>query len=111
MKTIGMIGGMSWESTAVYYREANEIVRERLGGLSSAKIVLTSLDFQQISDLQKADRWADAAEILAESARNLELAGADIVLICTNTMHLLIDHVQSVVQVPVLHMIDRKSVV
>lgn len=106
MKTIGMIGGMSWESTAIYYREANEIVRDRLGGLSSAKIVLASLDFQEISELQKADRWSDAAEILARTARGLEQAGADIVLICTNTMHLLIDEVQAAVQVPVLHIGD-----
>lgn len=106
MKTIGMIGGMSWESTAIYYREANEIVRDRLGGLSSAKIVLASLDFQEISELQKADRWSDAAEILARTARGLEQAGADIVLICTNTMHLLIDEVQAEVQVPVLHIGD-----
>ena len=106
MKTIGMIGGMSWESTAIYYREANELVRDRLGGLHSAKIALASLDFQQISELQSADRWNDAAEILAHTAQGLEHAGADMVLICTNTMHLLVDEVQASVQVPVLHIGD-----
>lgn len=106
MKTIGMIGGMSWESTAIYYRDANELVRERLGGLHSAKILLESLDFQQISDLQSADRWDDAAAILSASARSLERSGADMVLICTNTMHLLVDQVQAAVQVPVLHIAD-----
>jgi len=106
MKTIGMIGGMSWESTAIYYREANQLVRDRLGGLSSAKIALASLDFQEISELQSADRWDDAAQILAETAQGLERAGADMVLICTNTMHLLIDEVQAAVQVPVLHIGD-----
>lgn len=106
MKTIGMIGGMSWESTAIYYRDANELVRDRLGGLHSAKILLESLDFQAISNLQNADRWDDAAEILCNTARSLEQAGADMVLICTNTMHLLIDQVQAAVQVPVLHIGD-----
>jgi aspartate racemase len=97
---------MSWESTAIYYRAANEIVRDRLGGLHSAKIVLASLDFQEISALQSAGRWDDAAEILAESARALERAGADLVLICTNTMHLLIEEVQASVSVPLLHIGD-----
>lgn len=106
MKTIGMIGGMSWESTAIYYRDANELVRDRLGGLHSAKILLESLDFQQISNLQNADRWDDAANILSNTAQSLERAGADIILICTNTMHLLIDQVQATVQVPVIHIAD-----
>lgn len=106
MKTIGMIGGMSWESTAIYYRAANELVRERLGELHSAKILLASLDFQEISDLQKVDRWDDAAEILRATARGLEQAGADLLLICTNTMHLLIDDVQAAVEIPLLHIGD-----
>ena len=101
-----MIGGMSWESTAIYYREANEFVRGRLGGLHSAKIVLASLDFQEISDLQNSDRWDEAAEILARTARGLESAGADVLLICTNTMHLLVDEVQASVKIPVLHIGD-----
>ncbi|MBN9613472.1 MAG: aspartate/glutamate racemase family protein [Actinobacteria bacterium] len=106
MKTIGLIGGMSWESTAVYYREANEMVRDRLGGLNSAKIALASLNFDEISELQKAARWDEAGEVLAQTARGLEAAGADMILICTNTMHLLIDQVQAAVQVPVLHIGD-----
>lgn len=106
MKTIGMIGGMSWESTAIYYRAANELVRERLGGLRSAKILLHSLDFQEISELQTAGRWDDAAKQICNSAQSLELAGADLILICTNTMHLLIEQVQSSVQIPVLHIAD-----
>jgi len=106
MRTIGLIGGMSWESTAVYYREANELVRDRLGGLSSAKILLASLDFREISELQSAAKWDEAGEMLAASARGLERAGAEMLLICTNTMHLLIDQVQSAVEVPVLHIGD-----
>ena len=101
-----MIGGMSWESTAVYYREANELVRERLGGLNSAEIVLTSLNFSEIGELQSAGRWEEAGEILAGTARRLQDAGAELVLICTNTMHLLIDQVQAAVEVPVLHIGD-----
>lgn len=106
MRTIGLIGGMSWESTAVYYREANELVRDRLGGLNSAKIQLASLNFQEISELQNADQWEAAGEVMAESARALQRGGADMVLICTNTMHLLIDQVQAAVDVPVLHIGD-----
>lgn len=106
MKTIGMIGGMSWESTAIYYRAANELVRERLGGLHSARILLHSLDFQEISELQSADRWDDAARQLCDSARGLEHAGAELILICTNTMHLLVEQVQAAVRVPVLHIAD-----
>jgi len=106
VRTIGMIGGMSWESTAVYYREANELVRERLGGLNSAEIVLTSLNFSEIGELQSAGRWEEAGEILAGTARRLQDAGAELVLICTNTMHLLIDQVQAAVEVPVLHIGD-----
>lgn len=106
MQTIGMIGGMSWESTAIYYREANEIVREQVGGLHSAKIVLASLDFQEISELQKASKWDEAAQILAATAQSLEQAGARMILICTNTMHLLFEEVQGAVSVPVLHIGD-----
>lgn len=106
MRTIGLIGGMSWESTAIYYRDANELVRDRLGGLNSAKILLTSLNFQEISELQSASKWDEAGALLAEAARGLEQAGADMVLICTNTMHLLIDTVQAAVSVPVLHIGD-----
>lgn len=106
MRTIGMIGGMSWESTDIYYRVANELVRDRLGGLHSAKILLSSLDFEEISTLQRADEWKRAGEVLTEHARRLEAAGADVVLICTNTMHLLFDQVQAAVGVPMLHIGD-----
>ncbi len=109
MRVIGLIGGMSWESTAIYYRIANELVRDRLGGLHSARIVLVSLDFQEISELQRADRWDEAAGILAQAARTLEQAGAELLLICTNTMHLLIDEVQAAVGAPVLHIGDTAA--
>lgn len=106
MKTIGMIGGMSWESTAVYYRTANQLVREHLGGLHSAKIVLASVDFHETNALQKADDWATAGEVLAQHARNLQASGADMILICTNTMHLVYEAVQAAVSVPVIHLAD-----
>lgn len=106
MRTIGLIGGMSWESTEVYYRTANELVRDRLGGLNSAKILLASMNFQEISELQTAGRWEDAGNQLAETARGLERAGANMILICTNTMHLLVDQVQAAVSIPVLHIGD-----
>jgi len=86
-RVIGMLGGMSWESSAQYYRLANELVRERLGGLHSARIVLTSVDFADIEALQVAGRWEEAGQLLAEAARGLEAAGAELLVICTNTMH------------------------
>ncbi|MCB5201976.1 aspartate/glutamate racemase family protein [Neorhizobium sp. T786] len=109
MKTIGLIGGMSFESTAVYYRIINELVRERLGGLASADVVLHSVNFAEIVALQKAGRWDLAAETLTESARRLEDAGADCVLICTNTMHLIAPDVAAGVSVPLIHIIDETA--
>ncbi|PSM16248.1 aspartate/glutamate racemase family protein [Nitratireductor sp. StC3] len=106
MRSIGLLGGMSWESTAVYYRHLNERVRSLRGGLASADIVLRSLDFQEIVSLQKADAWQDAADRLATAARGLEAAGADMVLICTNTMHKLAEEVASAVNVPLIHIAD-----
>ncbi|MCL6708179.1 aspartate/glutamate racemase family protein [Pseudomonas sp. R2.Fl] len=106
MKTIGLIGGMSFESSAVYYRLINEAVRDRLGGIASADILMHSLNFAEIVALQKADRWDEAATRLAASARNLEDAGAGCVLICTNTMHLVADAVADAVSVPLLHIVD-----
>jgi aspartate racemase len=106
MRTIGLLGGMSWESTAVYYRRINESVRERLGGLHSAKVLLHSVDFDAIVALQKADAWDQAGAVLATLARNLETAGADCMLICTNTMHKLADTVQRAISVPLLHITD-----
>jgi aspartate racemase len=109
MKTIGLIGGMSFESTAVYYRLINEMVRERLGDLASADLLLHSVNFDKIVSLQKAGRWDLAAEALVGSARRLEDAGADCVLICTNTMHLVASEVAGAVKIPLLHIIDETA--
>lgn len=106
MRTIGLLGGMSWESTAVYYRRINENVRDRLGGLHSAKVIMHSVDFDSIVELQKADAWERAGAVLSGLARDLETAGADCVLICTNTMHKLADAVQAAVSIPLLHITD-----
>jgi aspartate racemase len=106
MRTIGLIGGMSWESTAVYYRRLNEQVRTRLGGLNSADILMRSLNFDAIVSLQKQGRWDEACDILADVARGLEQGGAGCVLICTNTMHKLADEVQQAVSIPLLHIAD-----
>lgn len=106
MRMIGLIGGMSWESTAVYYRRLNESVRDRLGGLASAEILLRSVDFSAIVALQQAGRWDEAAAVLAGIARDLERAGAECVLICTNTMHKLADAVQAAISVPLIHIVD-----
>ncbi|NUK02427.1 aspartate/glutamate racemase family protein [Streptomyces lunaelactis] len=109
MRTIGLIGGMSWESSAEYYRLLNELVRERLGGLHSAKCVLHSVDFAEIEELQAAGDWERAGEILAEAARGLQAAGADLLLICTNTMHKVAGQVEAAVSVPLLHLADATA--
>ncbi|WP_190108755.1 aspartate/glutamate racemase family protein [Streptomyces cinnamoneus] len=109
MKTIGLIGGMSWESTAEYYRILNERTRERLGGLHSARCVLYSVDFAEIEQLQAQGHWAEAGEVLAGAARSLEAAGADLLLICTNTMHKVADYVEAAVSVPLLHLADATA--
>jgi len=106
MQTIGLIGGMSWESTAVYYRRLNEQVRSRLGGLHSAEILMRSVDFDDIVTLQKQGRWDEACEVLASIARGLQDGGAGCLLICTNTMHKLADDVQRAVSIPLLHIAD-----
>ncbi|WP_328944486.1 aspartate/glutamate racemase family protein [Streptomyces sp. NBC_00250] len=106
MKTIGLIGGMSWESTAEYYRLLNELTRDRLGGLHSARCVLYSVDFAEIEELQVQGSWTKAGEILAAAAQALEAAGADMVLICTNTMHKVADQVEAAVSIPLLHLAD-----
>jgi aspartate racemase len=106
MRTIGLLGGMSWESTAVYYRLLNEGVRDRLGGLSSARVLLHSVDFAEVAALQRADRWDDAGRLLAAAARGLEGAGADLVLIGTNTMHAVAPQVRAALGVPLLHLVD-----
>jgi aspartate racemase len=106
---IGMLGGMSWESTIEYYRLANELVRDRLGGLHSARLVLTSLDFAEIEQLQVAGEWARAGQILAAEAARLEAAGADLLVLCTNTMHKVADEVQAAVSIPLLHLADTTA--
>ncbi|WFP77314.1 aspartate/glutamate racemase family protein [Mesorhizobium sp. WSM4906] len=109
MKTLGLIGGMSWESTAIYYRLLNEIVRERLGGLHSAKLLLWSFDFAEIAERQHAGDWHGAGALLAEAARGLEAAGAHGLVICTNTMHKLADDVQAAVSIPLIHIADATA--
>ncbi|MCO7205569.1 aspartate/glutamate racemase family protein [Pseudoalteromonas sp. CnMc7-37] len=106
MKTIGLIGGMSWESTQSYYQLLNQGVKNKLGGLHSAKIVLVSLDFAHIAAMQKQQDWAQMAEILIKAAKQVEAAGADYLLICTNTMHKLAEQVQAAVAIPLLHIAD-----
>ncbi len=106
MKPIGLLGGMSWESTAVYYRHLNEQVRQRRGGLASAELILRSFDFERIVALQKAGDWDAAGATLAHAARGLEAAGAEAILICTNTMHLLADQVAAATSIPLVHIVD-----
>ena len=103
MKTIGLIGGMSWESTQDYYRIINEEIKRRFGGLNSAKCILYSVNFAEIEQCQKAGEWEKAGQILAAAAQSLERAGADMVLICTNTMHKVAPQVQAAIHVPLLH--------
>ena len=109
MKTIGMLGGMSWESTQTYYRLANQRVRDRLGGLHSAKIVLYSVDFAQIEALQHAGEWARMAEILGSAAQAVEAAGAELLVICTNTMHKVAPEIAAAVGIPLVHIADATA--
>ena len=109
MKTIGLLGGMSWESTASYYQLLNEGVKQALGGLHSAKIVLYSVDFHEIEEYQRQNKWREAAELLANAAKGIEAAGADVVLICTNTMHKTADGIQSQIGIPLLHIADATA--
>lgn len=109
MKTIGVIGGMSWESTQTYYRLLNEQVRERLGGLHSAKVILNSVDFAEIEPLQHQGDWQGTADILVKAAQSLEAAGADFFLIGTNTMHKVAPEVQTAVKIPLLHIVDATA--
>jgi aspartate racemase len=109
MKTIGMIGGMSWESSIEYYRIVNQAVREKLGGLHSAKSIMVSVEFAEIEALQHQDRWNELAAIMIDAARSLERAGADFVIICTNTMHKLYDEVQNHINIPMLNIADATA--
>ena len=106
MKTIGLLGGMSWESTVPYYRQINEAVKARLGGLHSAKIVLYSVDFAEVERLQHQGDWTAAGALLADAARALERAGADFIVLCTNTMHKVAPAIEGAVQIPLLHIAD-----
>lgn len=109
MKTIGLIGGMSWESTVTYYQEVNRLVKGRLGGLHSARVLLSSVDFAEIEECQASGDWDRSAAILAGAARGLERAGAELILICTNTMHKVFSQVQGAVSVPLLHIADATA--
>ncbi len=109
MKTIGLLGGMSWESTAEYYRLANELVRDQLGGLHSAKILMHSVDFAEIEAMQVDGRWDDAGALLAEAAERLQGAGADLILLCTNTMHKVAAPIEAAVSVPFIHLGDTTA--
>jgi aspartate racemase len=109
MKTIGMIGGMSWESSIEYYRIVNEAVKERLGDLHSAKCLMVSVDFAEIELLQRQDRWEEATQAMIEAARQVEAGGADFLIICTNTMHKMADQVQASLGIPLLHIADATA--
>ncbi len=106
MKVIGLIGGLSWESSALYYQIINQVVRERLGGLHSAECLLYSFDFSEIEALQQADRWGEATERMVGAAQRLERGGADLLVICSNTMHRMADEVSAAVSIPLLHIAD-----
>ncbi|MBR7800376.1 aspartate/glutamate racemase family protein [Undibacterium fentianense] len=106
MKTIGMIGGMSWESTIPYYRQINQTIKQELGGLHSAKVILYSVDFHAIESLQRQGDWAQAGKMLAEIAQGLEKAGAELLVLCTNTMHIVAEQIQAAVAIPFIHIAD-----
>jgi aspartate racemase len=109
MKTIGLIGGMSWESTSLYYSAINQGVKQALGGLHSAKVCLYSVDFHEIEQLQHQGKWAETADILAKAAQAVEAGGADVFLICTNTMHKVAAEVQAAVNIPMIHIADATA--
>ncbi|QUH06203.1 aspartate/glutamate racemase family protein [Saccharopolyspora erythraea] len=109
MLTIGMLGGMSWESSAHYYRLANELVAERLGGLHSARCLLLSVDFAEIEELQVGGRWDEAGALLARAAEQVEAAGADLLVLCTNTMHKVADQIEAAIEIPLLHLADTTA--
>ena len=109
LKTIGLIGGMSWESTVTYYKIINETVKEKLGGLHSAKCILYSVDFQEIEECQANGNWEKSGEILGEAAYNLEKTGADFIVICTNTMHKVVNQIKEKISVPILHIAEMTA--
>ncbi|MCA9929426.1 MAG: aspartate/glutamate racemase family protein [Anaerolineales bacterium] len=109
MKTIGLLGGMSWESTEIYYRLINEGIKAQLGGLHSARIAMVSVDFQEIEEMQHKGDWIGAGNVLAEAAQQVEAAGADFLLICTNTMHMVAPQIQQAIDIPILHLADATA--
>lgn len=109
LKTIGLIGGMSWESTVTYYKIINETIKEKLGGLHSAKCILYSVDFQEIEECQANGNWEKSGEILGEAANNLEKAGADFIVICTNTMHKVVNQIKEKISIPILHIAEMTA--
>lgn len=109
LKTIGLIGGMSWESTVTYYKIINETVKEKLGGLHSAKCILYSVDFHEIEECQANGNWEKSGEILGEAAYNLEKAGADFIVICTNTMHKVVNQIKEKISIPILHIAEMTA--
>ncbi len=109
MKTIGLLGGMSWESTVTYYKNVNEVIKKELGGFHSAKCILFSVDFHEIEALQANGEWEKSGELLAEAAISLEKAGADFIVICTNTMHKVVDIIQRRISIPILHIAEATA--
>ncbi|WP_027398470.1 aspartate/glutamate racemase family protein [Anaerovorax odorimutans] len=109
MKTIGLIGGMSWESTVTYYKIINNVVKEKLGGLHSAKILLYSVDFQEIEKYQSAGQWEKSGDLLAEVSVKLEKAGADFIVICTNTMHKVVPQISEKISIPIIHIAEATA--
>lgn len=109
MKTIGLLGGMSWESTALYYKQINEEIKKRLGSLHSAKVVIYSVDFDEIEKLQHSGDWDKTAEILSEAGKNIQNANADFLLICTNTMHKVAPNIQEKIDIPIVHIADATA--
>ncbi|MBS6646444.1 MAG: aspartate/glutamate racemase family protein [Clostridiaceae bacterium] len=109
MKTIGLIGGMSWESTVTYYQIINEVIKEQMGGLHSAKCLLYSVDFQEIEECQAGGDWIRSGEILGDAALNLQKAGADFIVICTNTMHKVVPQIREKIRIPILHIAEAAA--
>ena len=109
MKTIGLIGGMSWQSTVHYYQILNETIHQKLGGLHSAKVLLYSIDFSEMEKHQQKNEWDECARIVLDAAKTLEQAGADFILICANTMHKVYDQVQKNIHIPILHIADATA--
>ncbi|BAL01055.1 aspartate racemase [Oscillibacter valericigenes Sjm18-20] len=109
MKTIGLIGGMSWESTVSYYQIVNEVIKKELGGLHSAKVLLYSVDFSEIEEYQSKGDWEKSGDVLSEAAMNLEKAGADFIVVCTNTMHKVAPQIQKKISIPILHIAEATA--